>query len=452
MKNSASSVSFTDGPLWKLLIRFAVPLALTSIIQQLFHSADTAVLGHYVGADAMAAVGCSGPLVSLLLEYFIGLSNGANVVIARNIGAGDRARANDAVHTAVLTGLGGGFLLGIVGIFLCRPLLGLMSVPDAIFEDAVLYLKIYFAGMPFFLLNQFLSAVFRSKGDAKTPLYCLTGAGAVNVLLNLLFVLAFDGGIAGVAWATFVSTGVGTFLLFFLLMREEETVRFSFSRLRSDRGIFVHMVKIGIPSGFLGSVFSVSNVCVQSAINSLGTEVVSASSAAAGLEVYIQFFGNAFASAATTAVSQNYGAGQLPRCRAVIRTAIGVCEIATVTLSAVVFLFGRTFLLLFLTDAAIIEIAMKRMRYTVLFKFVGAVMDITNGCLQGFGYTLVPALISIFGVCGVRLLWIYAVFPAHHTLDGLMSVYPLTQGFAAVVQLCLCFLYVRKREKEKAAG
>ena len=452
MKKERYSVSFTDGTLWRQLVRFAIPLALTSIIQQLFHSADTAVLGHYVGADAMAAVGCSGPLVNLLLEYFIGLSNSANVVTARFIGAGRNARANDAVHTAVLTGICGGFLVGIIGIFLCRPFLRLMSVPETIFEDAVLYLKIYFSGMPFFLLNQFLSAVLRSKGDAKTPLWCLTGAGAVNVLCNLLFVLAFDGGIAGVAWATVLSTGLGSVLLLFLLMREEESVRFSFRRLHIDREIFKDMVKIGIPSGFLGSVFSVSNVCVQSAINSLGTAVVTASSASANLEIYIQFFGNAFASAATTAVSQNYGAHQLPRCREVIRTSVFVCEIATVFLSAVVFLFGRTFLLLFLTDAAIIEIAMKRMRYTVLFKFVNAAMDITNGCLQGFGYTLVPALLSIFGVCGVRLLWIYTVFPAHHTLDGLMAVYPLTQSFAAVVQTVLCFWYLKKREKGTETG
>ncbi len=240
-------------------------------------------------------------------------------------------------------------------------------------------------------------------------------------------------------------------MLLLLLIRANDATKLSSTRLHIDRELLLMMIRIGIPSGFLGSVFSVSNVAAQSAINSLGADVVAGSAAALNIEIYIQFFGNAFASAGTTAVSQNYGAGDLRRCRRVIGMSIALCEIATVTLSAAAFLSGRKLLLIFVSDAAVIEIAMRRMRYTILFKFITSVMDITNGCLQGFRYTLVPALISVFGVCGVRLLWLWLVFPAHPSIDCVMVIYPFTQGFAAVVQLFLCMrpsrIPVRKKHK-----
>lgn len=414
------------------MLLFVLPIAAASIIQQLFHSADTAVVGRFVGKEALAAVGGTTPLVNLFIEFFVGLSNAANVVVARFIGQGDKKRAGDAVHTAISVALISGVIVGAAGLLLSKPMLRLMLVPEDIIGLSAEYLRIYFIGMPFLMLNNFSSAVFRSRGNTQKPLCCLSVGGIVNVGLNLFFVLVLNAGVAGVAWATVISSGVSSALLIFLLTREDEIVRLSPGKLRIDREILAMLAKIGLPSGFLGSVFSISNVCTQSAINSLGTDAVSASSAAVNVEIYLQFIGNAFAQATTTAVSQNYGAKKRDRCVSVIKTALLLCVSATIVLSGAVYISGRRLLRIFVTDAAVIEIAMTRMKYTVVFKFVQSVMDIMSGGLQGYGYTLVPALISVFGVCGVRLFWIFAVFPNYRTLGSLMVIYPVTQAIAAV--------------------
>lgn len=426
------------------MLLFVLPIAAASIIQQLFHSADTAVVGRFVGKEALAAVGGTSALVSLLIEFFVGLSNAANVVVARFIGQNDRERAGAAVHTAISVALISGVFVGAVGFFLSKPMLGLMLVPEDIIDMSAAYLRIYFLGMPFLMLNNFCAAIFRSRGNTRKPLYCLSAGGVINVGMNLFFVLALNAGVAGVAWATVISNGVSAGFMLALLMREDEPIRLNPRRLRLDRGILRMLIGIGLPSGILGSVFSISNVCTQSAINSLGTDVVSASSAAVSVEIYIQFFGNAFAQATTTAVSQNYGAKKSERCDVVVRTALALCLIVTVILSAAVYLSGRTLLRIFVADAVVIEIAMTRMKYTVVFKFVQSVMDIMSGCLQGYGYTLVPALISIVGVCGVRLFWIYTVFPGFQTLESLMFIYPVTQGIAAIAYT-LCWLRIRRK-------
>ena len=338
-----------------------------------------------------------------------------------------------------------GILVGLAGFFLSGPMLGLMLVPDDVIGLSAEYLRIYFLGMPFVMLNNFSSAVFRSHGDTKTPLCCLVAGGIVNVVLNLVFVLGFNAGVAGVAWATVISSGVSSALLIILLTRADEIIRLYPKKLRVDREIFGMLVKIGLPSGFLGSVFSISNICTQSAINSLGTDVISASSAAVNVEIYLQFIGNAFAQAATTAVSQNHGAKKNDRCVKVVKTALWLCVSVTAVLSAVVYISGRGLLKIFVDDAAVIGIAMTRMKYTVIFKFVQSVMDIMSGGLQGYGYTLIPALISVFGVCGVRLFWIFTVFPSYHTLGALMFIYPVTQGIAAVAYM-IAFRYRSRRE------
>lgn len=437
--NRTANIVFTEGTLWDKLLRFVLPVAAASIIQQLFHSADMAVVGRFVGKEALAAVGGTTPLVNLFLEFFVGLSNAANVVTARFIGQNDRKRAGEAVHTAITVALISGILVGAAGIGLSGPLLRLMLVPADIIERSAEYLMIYFAGMPFLMLNNFAAAIFRSCGNTKKPLYCLSAGGMLNVALNLVFVLVLKNGIAGVAWATVISNGCSAVLLLFLLTREEETIRLHPRRLGIRREILAMLLKIGVPAGFLGSVFSISNVCTQSAVNSLGTDTVSASSAAVNVEIYLQFIGNAFAQATTTAVSQNVGAKQPARCTQVTRTAIGMCVGITAVFSALTFLFGRNLLALFVSDAAVIGIAMIRMRYTVIFKFVQGMMDILSGALQGYGYTLVPALISVFGVCGVRLLWIFTVFLQNRTLGTLMMIYPITQGIAVIVYAVLVY-------------
>lgn len=441
-----SSILFTDGGLAGKLVRFVIPVAAASMIQQLFHSADTAVVGKFVGKQALAAVGGTTPLVNLFIEFFVGISNAANVVVALYIGQDNKKRAADAVHTAISVALFSGLIVGLAGFFLSEPMLGLMLVPDDVIGLSAEYLRIYFLGISFLMLNNFSSAVFRSRGDTQKPLYCLLSGGIVNVILNLIFVLGFDAGVAGVAWATVISSGVSSFAMLFLLTREEEIIRLDLRKLRVDREILGMLIKIGLPSGFLGSVFSISNICTQSAINSLGTDAVSASSAAVNIEIYLQFLGNAFAQATTTAVSQNHGAKRNDRCVKVIKTALLLCVSVTLVLSAAVFMSGRRLLRIFVDDAAVIEIAMTRMKYTVVFKFVQSVMDIMSGGLQGYGYTLVPALISVFGVCGTRLLWIFMVFPGYRTLGALMFIYPVTQGIAAVAYTIVFMLRTRRNE------
>ena len=436
--------SFLEGSIWDKLILFALPLALTNILQQLFNSADMAVVGHFSGKEAFAAVGSTSTAINLLIEIFTGLSVGSNVIIARFIGKGDLKRANDAVHTSVLTALILGAFLGGIGIAVSKPAMMLMNVPDDVINHSVTYLRIYCAGLPFLVLYNFSAAILRSSGNSIKPLYVLFFAGVVNVVLNIIFVAFLDMDVAGVAIATVISNAISAFLLLYHLMFKDDMLKLEISKLKIEKNILLDVAKVGIPASFLGSVFSISNICVQSSINSLGTDVMSASAAAANVEVYIQFFGNAFAQAATTFVSQNYGAKKHDRCAKTVKIALAECISVTVVLSVVVFTFGRVFLRIFTNDNAVIELAMRRMIYTLLFKFIQCVMDIMVGVLQGYGYSLVPAFISVFGVCGTRLLWILLVFPHFGTLESIMIIYPITQTIASVCHT-FCYLLFKKK-------
>ena len=420
-------------------------IAATSILQQMFTSVDMAIAGKCISDSALAAIGCTAPLIGLFIEFFLGLSNSANVIVSRHIGAADEEGAKRAIDTSIIIALVSGILIMTVGAIFTRSLLTLMSVPADLIDQTTVYLRIYFFGMPFFMLYNFTASIFRSWGDTTRPLICLTCAGAVNVILNVIFVTVFNMGVMGVAIATVISNFLSAAALLILLIRRRDNLRFNIKNPVFDKEVFKSILKIGLPSGFLGSVFSISNVCVQSAINTLETAAISASTAASNVEIYIQFFGNAFAQATTTYVSQNYGAKNYERCKKVLRTSLCSGVTIAVVLSAVVMLFATPLLRLFVSDSAVIEIAISRMKYTVVFKFVQVIMDITVGALQGYGYTLVPALVSIFGVCGVRLFWIYTVFPMFNTLSSIMFIYPITQGIASVILLFCYFFVIRRR-------
>ena len=445
MKTENKENYLLQGPILKHMLFLVLQIAATSILQQMFTSADMAIAGKCISDSALAAIGCTAPLIGLFIEFFLGLSSSSSVIIARFIGAGKSERAGRAIDTSIIVALASGTFIMLVGVCFTRPLLVLMNVPEDLLNQSVEYLRIYFIGMPFFMLYNFASAIFRSWGDTTRPLICLTIAGVINVCLNLIFVMAFNMGVAGVAIATVISNGFSAISLICLLARRKDELRFNISKPKFDFEVLRGILKIGLPSGFLGSVFSISNVCVQSAINTLNTAAISASTAASNIEIYIQFFGNAFAQTTTTYISQNYGARNFDRCKKVMKTALISCVLISVTLSAFVMLFSNSLLSLFVSDTEVIEIAISRMQYTVVFKFVQAIMDIMVGVLQGFGYTLVPALISIFGVCGVRLAWIFAVFPLFNTPASIMFIYPITQAFASILLIC-CYLFViRKR-------
>ncbi len=444
MKNYRKNL--TDGPILKKMILFVLPLIATSVLQQLFHTADMSVVGKFVGDGAYAAVGSTGTVVGLFIEFFMGFSIGVNVVIGHAIGKKDDREVSRGVHTAILFSLICGLLIACVGIPLARHMLKWTSVPEEILDMATLYLRIYFGGMPFYMLYNFGAAIFRARGESKIPLYCLLTGGALNVCLNLIFVLVFNMGVEGVAIATVVSNIVSSVLVVVMLTKQTDSIRLCPGKLKLHGSILARIIRIGLPSGFLYSVFSISNLCVQSSINSLGVNVISASSAASNIEIYVQYFGNAFAQAATTFISQNHGAGKLDRCKRVAGLALLLSVVVTTALSFAVYAFGTNFVKIFTNNKEIIKIALLRMRFTLLFKPVQCVMDIMVGCLQGFGRTFATSLISIFVVCGVRVVWIYTYFAAVRTLPGLMVIYPVTWALAAMSH-SICYFAVFKKVK-----
>lgn len=443
-KAKTKDVSFLEGSIWDKLIFFALPLAATSILQQLFNSADMAVVGHFSGNGAFAAVGSTAVIVTLMIELFTGLSVGSNVIIARYIGSGNINRANDAMHTSVTLSVVVGIVLGVIGIIAAEPVLIIMKVPADILSDAVTYLRIYSAGLPFLVLYNFCASILRSRGNSTKPLYVLMFAGAVNVVLNVIFVAVLDMGVSGVAVATVISNAISAYFLIHYLMHKDILLKLDLYKLKLEKDIVIDFAKIGIPSSLLGSVFSISNICIQSSINSLGTDVISASAAASAVEIYVQFFGNAFAQAATTFISQNYGAKKYDRCKKIVRIALAESVLLTVILSIFIFTFGSTFLKIFTRSSVVIVLALSRMKYTLLFKFIQCVMDIMAGTLQGYGYTVVPAFVSVFGVCGIRLMWIFLVFPHYKTLDSIMFIYPVTQAIASIGHTLCYFKFKRK--------
>lgn len=438
--------SFTEGPLIKKMILFALPLVATSIILQLFNTVDMALAGRFISKDALAAIGSTSTVSGFFIEFFLGFSTATNVVVAQFLGNGDKEGANRAIKTSVLFALACGLFIAVTGFYSSRYILELMKVPGNIIDAADTYLRIYFLGMPFFMMYNFCAAVFRSRGDTKTPMLCLVIGGVLKICLNLIFIKLFNAGVTGMAISTVCSNALTSFLLLMFMSRKDEEVRFDLKPEMPCMDIVRILLKIGLPAAFLGSVFSISNMCVQSAINSLGSDVIAASSAAASIEIYIQFFGNAFQQAAVTFTSQNYGAGKIKRLNKVTVTAIVLCNAVTIVLTVVTFVFSKRLLHLFVTDSIVIAFAIMRMKYTLLSKPIQAVMDIMSGCLQGYGYTLVPALVSMFGVCGVRLLWIYTVFVMNPTLGMLMSVYPITQAIAAISHT-VCYFVIQKRIK-----
>ena len=442
--------SYLEGPIIKKMIMFALPLVATSIFLQMFSTLDMAIAGRFISTKALAAVGSTTIISSLFIEFFLGFSNAANIIISQFVGKGDRENTKDAVHTAVFASAIVGIIIAVFGIIFTRPILCLLSVPRDIFALSEAYLRTYFLSIPFLMVYNFCSAIFRSKGETRLPMICLVSGGILKVILNLVFVALFDMGVIGMGLATVFANLLSAVLLIIFLLKRTDELKLSLKELKPKKRVIINLLKIGLPTSFLGSVFSISNLCTQTAINGLGSSAIAASTAAASIEIYVQFFGNAFAQAATTFTGQNYGAKNYHRLNRITLTALGLCNIVSIILSLIVFAFGGSLLKIFVSDAVVIALGLTRMKYTLLFKPVQAVMDIMSGCLQGYGYTLVPAIVSAFSVCGVRLLWIFTVFPHNRSLETLMMIYPITQGLAAISHTVCYLLLVRKiKQKQK---
>lgn len=442
--NKRGKSDLTEGTILDKVLLFAIPLALTSMLQQLFNAADVAVVGRFSSAHAMAAVGSNAPIVSLLVNTFVGLSVGANAVIARSIGAKHEESAKRAVHTSMAIALTCGVLVAVVGNLVARPLLTLLGVPAEVFSYSLTYLRIYFTGMPFIMLYNFEASIFRSNGNTSTPLLCLTVGGVLNVAANLFFVLVLGMDVDGVAIATVMSNAVSSLMLLRFLRKEKSLIRVELRRIAVDRGALKNIIRIGVPSAMQSMVFSVSNLCVQSAVNSLGADVMAAASAAFNVEIFVFFIINAFTQTAVTFIGQNYGAGNYERCRRTVRVILAVSMCVTLTASALILLSMRSLLGFFTEDPNIIELGTIRVKILMYSECLNVIMDNLSGVLRGLGKSFIPAVVTFLGVCGTRITWVFTGFKIYHTWTSLMIVFPVSWGISAVVIL---IMYIRTRNK-----
>lgn len=426
-----------NGSLGDKIIKYAIPLAVTGILQQLFNAADLAVVGQFSGKEAMAAVGSNAPVIGLLVNLFVGISLGSNVIIAKSIGQGDHENISKAVHTSVVVALLGGLFLAVFGELMAPEIVKMLDVPGAVYPLSVKYLRIYLAGMPVILLYNFESAIFRSCGNTQTPLFALVVSGILNVVLNLFFVLGLGMDVDGVAAATVLSNLVSAAILFAALMKTELAVRLNPRKLRVHGHVLVQILKIGVPAGIQGMIFSFANIIIQSAVNSLGTTVMAASSAAFNLEIFAYYFMNSFGQACTTFVGQNYGAGKGDRCRKVLKLCLLQSAVGTAVSSGLILMFSHPLLSIFNTDPDVIAAGKIRLEYIFFAYAFSFAQEGLSGYLRGFGVSFIPAACSVIGICGVRLTWIFTVFKQAPSFTTIMQVYPLSLGITAAVILAV---------------
>lgn len=447
--------SMCRGPIFKSVIIYTVPIILTSILQLLFNAADLIVVGWFSGSDSVAAVGATGALTNLLVNLFIGLSVGAGVAVAQSLGAGDKKGTYEAVHTAIPVALIGGVILTVIGVAFSSTFLELMGTPaDKLLPLASAYMRIYFCGITFSILYNFGSAILRAAGNTRSPLIFLTVAGVLNVILNIIFVALFKMDVAGVALATSISQGVSAVLVIRSLMRREDACRFEIRGMKIYTRAFARILKIGLPAGLQGTLFSISNVLIQSSINSFGSAHMSGSAAAGSLEGFCYVAMNAFHQTALNFCGQNYGAGNLKRVKKITWVCLLTVSVVGIVIGNLTYIFGDKLLGIYITDSPdAIRYGMERLKFMLIPYFLCGIMDTATGSMRGIGSSVIPMVITIIGVCVMRIVWIYTVFamPQYHTFNGLFISYPISWllTFAAVFTSYL--IIMRKRERALAA-
>lgn len=438
------------GPLAKKIFMFALPLAASSILQQMFNAADLAVVGRFTNPQAMAAVGSNASVIGLLVNLFVGLSVGANVLIATLVGRGERSQIPDAVHTIITLALIAGITILILGIFLARPILTLMGAPQEVIDLATLYLRIYFCGMPVIMIYNYGSAILRSRGDSKRPFFSLTLAGVLNVLMNLLFVVVFKLHVIGVALATVLSNCVSAGLILYFLIKETDEFHLDLRRLKIRKDHLLRVVRIGLPAGLQTTVFSLSNVVIQSAINSFGTACIAGMTASQNFDFISYCMANSFAQAAVTFTSQNYGARNAKRCRQVWAWSMCMGIGIDMILIAIMMLLRSQLIRIFTTDEEVIKYAMVRFQIVILLHFICGSYEISGGALRGLNRSMVPALISVLGTCAFRLLYVGVWFPQHRSLETLLLVYPFSWVVTSIAMQTAYFIVRRRAFRETA--
>ena len=443
-----ASINMLDGSIWDKILKFAIPLACTSIMQQLFNATDVAVVGQFVGKEALAAVGANAIVINLMLNLVIGLSIGANVVCAMRIGSKDYLRIKKTIHTSIVLAITSGIVLAVFGVYFAPDILRMVDTPEDIMEQAVLYLRILMGGVPIMLVYNFGASLLRAKGDTKRPLYAMLCAGTINVLLNLFFVIQLGMAVEGVAIATVMASCASASLMIYWLHKEKGPMQLRFDKLWVDKAILIHICKVGLPTGFQGMVFSFSNVIIQVALNNLGAEVVAATAVALNFEFAGFFILQAFSQAATTFVGQNYGAKNIARCRRVIKVTLGISTLITGSISIAFAVFAYPLSEIFTADPAVLEYAAIRIRYILTFEVINIFIETLSGAMRGVGYSLVPAIACMLGVCVFRIFYVYTVFAEYPTFEVLMAVYPISWSVTVFVIVGLYIHVFNKVEKK----
>ena len=450
IRKAKNSIDMINGPVFGKILKFAVPLMLSTVLQILFNAADVIVVGRFAGDVSLAAVGATTAIVNLIVNLFLGLAIGTNVLVAHNIGAGRSDEVHDAVHTAVKAGIYIGILMTVIGLLFSTQLLRLMAAPDEIIGLSSLYLRIIFFGTPALMLYNVGSAILRAVGDTKRPLIYLSTAGVLNVLLNMFFVIVVKMDVAGVALSTILTQYLSAFLTIRCLVREDSVIRLIPKDMKIKKDVLWKMIRIGLPAGIQGCLFSISNVVVQSYINSFGATVVAANAAALNLEYTLFAISNAFSSAVMSFMSQNIGAGKIERVRRIYISGMISSLIFVVSVSTLMCIFGESILSLFTNSQAVVDAGMKRVLICEMLYFIYGLFDINVGALRGMGYSLMPMIASIGGICALRIVYLAVMFsiPGFHTETVLYSAYPISWGVTFLI-LLVCYLIIVRRMKKR---
>ena len=449
-KTNSFEIDMCNGPLLGKILRFSFPLIFSGVLQLLFNAADMIVVGKFAGKQSLAAVGSTGSLINLLVNVFMGLSVGVNVLVARYYGADQEREVKDTVHTAITLSVVSGLFLSIIGIVLAKPLLTLMDTPADVIDLAALYMRVYFAGMPVMLLYNFASSILRAVGDTIRPLLFLTIAGFINVGLNLVFVICLHMDVAGVALATVISQAFSAVCVVICLMRDDAIYKLDLKQLTINKKITIQIARIGLPAGLQGAMFSISNVLIQSSINSFGSDAMAGNTAASNLEGFIYTAMNAFHQTAVSFISQNTGARKFKRCLKVLVQCCVLVSVIGAGLCTLGLLFAEPLLYLYTDEVVVMEYGLLRLNFIFLTYFTCGLMDVLTGCVRGTGHSVLPMIVSLIGVCVFRIIWIYTVFETTPTLESLYMSYPISWISTAVVHF-LCFMFIYRKNVRTAA-
>ncbi len=443
-KTSKYEIDMCNGSILDKLVSFSIPLMLSGILQLLFNAVDIIVVGQFTGNEALAAVGSTTALISVFVNLFIGISLGASVLAARFYATGQEKEMSETVHTSITLALISGIAMGIIGVIAAKGALELMDTPDNVLNLSTLYMRIYFMGMPFFMLYNYGAAILRAVGDTKRPLLFLIISGATNVVLNLLLVIQFHLGVAGVAIATVISQCISCILVLRCLYLSDGSYQLRFNKLGMKTRYVKQIFQIGIPAGIQSTIINFSNVLLQSSVNSFGSVAMAGYTAANNILGFLYVSVNSITQACMSFTSQNYGVRKFKRMDKVLLECLGLTVIVALVLGGGSYLFGAELMHIYTKSTKVIECGVDIMLYTTVTYFLCGIMDLLPGALRGMGHSTVPMILSVIGTVGTRIVWIYVIFPCHRSLDFLFISYPVSWLLTIVMQV-ICFYFVRKK-------